>query len=139
MLRDEISAWGTADFREPATPGAVAEAEAKLGAPIPGELRDLLGATDGVVGEYGLEVVWTAKRIGDDNARFRSDPAFAELYLPFEGLVFFADGGNGDQFAISLRGPQDIYVWNHEDDSRTWVASTVMDYLKRWMTGELTI
>lgn len=61
------------------------------------------------------------------------------MYLPFEGLVFFSDASNGDQFAISLRGPQDIYVWNHEDDSRFWVASTVMDFLRRSMTGELQI
>lgn len=127
MLRDQISAWGIAEYREPATQEVVAETEAKLGDPIPGELRELLSSTDGVVGEYGLQLVWTAQRIGDDNARFRSDPAFAELYLPFEGRVFFADAGNGDLFAISLRRARDIYVWNHEDDSRTWVASTVMD------------
>jgi hypothetical protein len=139
VLRDQIAAWGAADFRSPATTQAIRAAEAKLGAPLPSELRDLLSETDGVEGEYGLGLVWTAGRIGEDNARFRADPEFADLYLPFEGLVFFSDAGNGDQFAISLRGPQDVYVWNHEDDSRVWVASTVLDFLRRWMTDELTI
>lgn len=139
MLKEQISAWGTADFHEPATADAIAAAEAKLGAPLPGEIRDLLGETDGVDGEYGLALVWPAERIGQDNARFRTDTSFADLYLPFDGLVFFSDAGNGDQFAISLRGAQDVFVWNHEDDSRTWVASTVMDFLRRWMRGELQI
>lgn len=139
MLSEQIATWGTADFHEPATPQSIRAAEAKLGAPLPSELRELLSETDGVVGEYGLGLVWTAERIGEDNARFRSDLEFADLYLPFEGLVFFSDAGNGDQFAASLRGAQDVYVWNHEDDSRVWVASTVLDFLKRWMTDELTI
>lgn len=139
MLTERISSWGTAVFREPASPGTILEAEAQLGAPMPDELRDLLRETDGLEGEYGLDLVWTAERVGTDNARFRSDPDFAELYMTFEGLLFFADAGNGDQFAISLRGPQDIFVWNHEDDSRTWVASTVMNFLRAWMTGELSV
>ena len=47
------------------------------------------------------------------------------------GLVFFADGGNGDQFFLSLSGSNEIYVWDHESDSRTWVAPTVLGYLER--------
>ena len=139
MLREQIASWGTADFREPATADAINAAEAALGAPFPVEIRDLLSETDGVDGERGLALVWPAERIGKDNAYFRSSQTFADLYLPFEGLVFFSDPGNGDQFAISLRGAQDIFVWDHEDDSRTWVASTIMDFLRRWMTGELQV
>jgi hypothetical protein len=139
VLRERISTWGTAGFREPASVEAIRAAEGKLGTPLPDEIRDLLSETNGVEGEYGLGLVWPAERIGDDNARFRSDPTYADLYLPFEGLVFFSDAGNGDQFAMSLRGAGDIYVWNHEDDSRMWVASTVMEFLRRWMTGELQI
>jgi len=139
VLREQITAWGLASFREPATRDVIAAAEADLGAPIPDEIRELLGETNGIEGEYGLGLIWPVERIAEDNKRFRSSSEFAELYLPFEGLVFFADAGNGDQFAISMRGPRDIYAWNHEDDSRTWVASTVLDYLRRWMTGELQV
>ena len=45
--------------------------------------------------------------------------------------MFFADGGNGDQFFLSLSGSNEIYVWDHESDSRTWVAPTVLGYLER--------
>ena len=62
-----------------------------------------------------------------------------ELYLPFEGLVFFGDAGNGDQFAVSQRANREDYVWDHEDDSRNWVAPSVMRYLEWWMKGVITV
>ncbi len=110
-----------------------------LGRPIPHELHDLLIETNGVEGEYGLGLVWSAERIGEDNAQFRTSPDFAELYMPFDGLVFFSDAGNGHQFGVALSGNQEVYMWNHEDDSRTWVAPTVMRFLEGWMTGRLAV
>jgi len=86
-----------------------------------------------------LGLLWDTARIERDNSHFRNDEVFREIYMSFDDLVFFADAGNGDQFGISLRGPQDVFVWNHEDDSRTWVASTPTDYLKRWLSGELKV
>ena len=59
--------------------------------------------------------------------------------MPFSGLVFLADAGNGDQFFLSLSGNQEVYVWDHENDSRTWVAPTVLVFLKAWMSGDLAI
>ena len=56
--------------------------------------------TNGVEGEYGLGVIWPLERIVDDNVRFRNDAQFRGLYEPFDPLLFFADGGNGDQFAL---------------------------------------
>ena len=139
MLMDDIATWGRVTFRSPATAEAIGSAESALGAPLPEELRELLRETDGIDGEHGLGLLWPAARIGEDNARLRSDPIFGEHYLPFDGLVFFSDAGNGDQFAISMRGPQDVYVWNHEDDSRTWVASTVTEFVRLWLAGELSV
>ncbi len=49
-------------------------------------------------------------------------PDFANLYMPFEAMLFFADAdaGNGDQFAFVIRDrPADVFVWDHETDSRT--------------------
>lgn len=59
--------------------------------------------------------------------------------MPFDGIVFFADAGNGDQFGLSLSGNNEVFCWDHEDDSRRWVAASVMTYLEAWMTGRLTI
>ena len=76
---------------------------------------------------------------GHDNIEFRSYENFRGLHMPFDGLVFFADAGNGDQFALSLAGNFEVYVWDHENDSRTWIAPSVMRYLEGWMTGSITV
>ncbi len=74
--------------------------------------------------------MWTCERIASDNLLFRTSTDFADLYMPFDGVVFFADAGNGDQFFMSLSGTNEVYVWDHENDSRTWVAATVLRYLR---------
>ena len=56
---------------------------------------------------------------------------------------FFGDAGNGDQFAYPIQNGKiqrnDIFVWNHEDDSRTWVAPDLKYYIEWWLTGKLSI
>ena len=94
---------------------------------------------NGIAGEHGLGLLWSAGRIAADNAQFRSSADMADLYMPFDALIFFADAGNGDQFFVSMRGSNEIYVWNHEDDSRAWVAPTVWDYLRGRMRGHITV
>ncbi|MGH3703698.1 MAG: SMI1/KNR4 family protein [Agromyces sp.] len=136
---DEIKHWGEVAFSPPASADAIEACEAKLGHELPVQLRQLLAETNGIEGEYGLGLLWSTDRIADDNAHFRGDDYFRDLYMPFAGLVFFADAGNGDQFAVSLSGNHEVYVWNHEDDSRIWVAPTVMSYLENWITGTLTV
>jgi hypothetical protein len=32
-----------------------------------------------------------------------------------------------------------VFVWNHEDDSRTWVAPSLRVYLEWWLTGKIKI
>lgn len=139
MLANEIQSWGNVTFSSPASADALQACEARLRHKLPDHLRRLLLETNGIEGEYGLGLLWSAERIAEDNDSFRNSPAFRRLYMPFDGLVFFADAGNGDQFALSLSGNHEVYVWNHVDDSRMWVAPTVIRYLKDWMSGALTI
>jgi SMI1-KNR4 cell-wall len=117
--------------------------EASLGAALPSELRDLLLESDGVSGEYDLGVVWSLERIDSDNRKFRTAPAFRELYMPFDSLMFFADAGNGDQFAFAILDGivrrSDIFAWDHEDDSRRWVAPSLRTYLEWWLTGRIRL
>lgn len=139
MLIERIDEWGEATFSPPASNDDLAAAGAALGAALPPQLRELLSETNGVEGEYGLGLVWEVGRIAKDNTWFRTNDDYRQLYMPFNGLLFFGDAGNGDQFGISLAGNQEIYVWDHEDDSRTWVAPTIMGYLESWMTGRLKL
>ncbi|GAA4361732.1 SMI1/KNR4 family protein [Angustibacter luteus] len=68
-----------------------------------------------------------------------SSPDFADLYTPFDALVFFADAGNGDQFGVAMRANREVYVWNHENDSRTWVAPSILRYLEDTMSGQTKV
>jgi SMI1 / KNR4 family (SUKH-1) len=70
---------------------------------------------------------------------FRANPEFARLYMPFD-LLFFADAGNGDQFAFVLRDSRKVvFVWDHESDSRRWVARDLDTYLTWWLDGTLKL
>src|SRR5262245_61275302 len=89
----------SASFAPGVTPEALASAARELGTVLPDDLQDLLLQTNGVTGEYSLDLVWTLDRIVADNREFRADEGFARLYMSFDQLLFFADAGNGDQFA----------------------------------------
>ncbi|GAA1589391.1 SMI1/KNR4 family protein [Actinomadura kijaniata] len=122
-------------FGEPADAAEVAAAERRLGRPLPSELVSLLGEADGLVGHDGVDTVWPLRQIVEQNLLFWTDHSFADLYMPFDALLFFGDNGGGDQFAF-VRTPArpDIFVWEHEDDSRRWVARDLRDYLVRSLT-----
>jgi hypothetical protein len=117
--------------------------EESLGVSLPGELRELLLESDGVLGEFGLGLVWPLERIERDNRSFRSTPAFRALYMPFDSLLFFGDAGNGDQFAFAILDGavrnSDVFAWNHENDSRVWVAPSLRSYLEWWLTGRIRL
>jgi hypothetical protein len=135
---------GMITLREPASEADVRDAERVLGQSLPPELAGLLAESNGAEGEYGLGLVWPVDRIVKENLALRGDGQLAQLYrplfMPFDHLLFFADAGNGDMFAIVPHtGRTDIYVWDHENDSRTWVAANLSKYLEWWLSGRISL
>lgn len=135
---------GECEFAPPASSDQIATAEISLGVNLPDPLRELLSETDGVQGEYGLGLVWPAKRIVEDNLMFRGNEEFRDLYMPFNHLLFFGDAGNGDQFAFPIDADgvihrPDVFAWNHENDSRIWVAPSMKVYLDWWLSGRIEL
>lgn len=125
------------EFRAPVDATALAEGERRLGRGLPAQLAALLSETNGIVGEYGTDVVWSLNRIVEQNLLFWSPDTFPGLYMPFDPLLFFGDDGGGDQFAFVLTPERpDIFVWDHEDDSRVWAARELEDYLHRSLAGD---
>jgi hypothetical protein len=122
-------------FADPASSGEIVAAERSLGLSLPQSLRALLKETNGVNGRYGEALVWSAATIASENLAFRQD--FRDLYMPFDGLLFFGDAGNGDQFAYPLLNNVaevqrlDIFIWDHESDCRKWVARSLQDHFRR--------
>lgn len=91
---------------------ALAAAEQRLGRGLPAQLTALLLETDGVVGAYAKDVVWSLDRIVEQNLLFWAPDTFPGLYMPFDPLLFFGDNGGGDQFAFVLTPERpDIFVW----------------------------
>jgi hypothetical protein len=114
------------------------EAERLLGGPLHADLRTLLLESNGVAGEYDLGLIWPIYRILEDNIAFRTDPVTNQ---GASGLLFFADAGNGDQFAyvVSAQSPPEIHVWDHADGTHRWVAASLAGYLEGWLSGRLKV
>lgn len=131
---------GPAVFQPPASEGSLLSCATTLGHPLPADLAALLRESNGIEGEYGEGLIWSAERIASENTTLRTDEELVTLYMPFDPLLFFADAGNGDLFALlpGRRRP-DVFAWNHEDDSRTWVAPSLAKYLEWWLTGRITL
>lgn len=124
------------EIAPPAGEEPITNAEQRLGVRLEPDLRDLLRECNGIVGPSGTGLVWPIERISRDNLQFRSNSDFKGLYMPFDHLLFIGDDGSGDQYAFRvLEGKierySDIYEWVHENDSRTWFAGCLRDYLER--------
>jgi SMI1-KNR4 cell-wall len=132
-----------ATFFPAATSTQIAGVEAALRVTLPDDLKNLLTESNGVHGAYGLGLIWSLDRIQASNQEMRAAPHFKEMYMPFDSLLFFADAGNGDQFAFRIiQGAirrANVFAWNHEDDSRTWAAPSLEDYLEWWLSGKLHV
>lgn len=131
-------------FSEAAAWASVSLAESSLHVVFPTQLKELLYETDGVRGAYDLGLVWPIERILADNLHFRQDEHLRQLYMPFTNLLFFGEAGNGDQFAFPIQADgkiahDDVFAWNHEDDSRKWVAPSLKQYLEWWENGTIKL
>lgn len=128
-----------AEFAPPVSDERLATTESALDIKLPDDLKNLLRESNGVVGEYGLGLIWDIDRIETDNLQFRNNSDFKQLYMPFDHLLFFGDAGNGDQFAYPIHAGMirrpDVFAWDHEDDTRKWVASSLQQYLEWWLNG----
>jgi hypothetical protein len=126
---------------QPASDEELNAVEARLGNRLPADLRSLLQETNGVKqGDYAYDLLWPAARIQDENTTARTSEGF-RFYMPLVNLLFFADAGNGDMFgfAIDAGGAvrNDIYSWDHEDDSRRWAAPDLATFLESFARGKI--
>jgi len=130
-------------FNLPASQDELISIEQSLDIVLPSDLKGFLMETNGVVDEYGFSLIWSTERIKHDNLKFRTHPDFREIYMPFDHLLFFADAGNGDQFAYPILNgvvrQTNIYAWDHEDDSRRWKAPSLEKFLEWLLTGKLKV
>ncbi|MFD8450909.1 SMI1/KNR4 family protein [Streptomyces coelicoflavus] len=135
--RESIERFPSALSRDPAKPHVLEHLERLLEIVLPAELKAFLSESDGLLDEYGTEVVWSAERILSDNLAFRNDDHYRSLYLPFDSLLFFGDNGSGDQFAFTCRPPHDgVVVWDHETDERALVSPSLESFVRSALTND---
>ncbi|KQW17499.1 SMI1/KNR4 family protein [Streptomyces sp. Root369] len=131
MWREISFEFTSSGLHVAATEEALVLVEERLGQPIPQSLRSLLAESDGISAAYGMEIVWSAERILVENMSIREDVQFRDLYMPFDPLLFFGDNGAGDQFAfVRMPEREDVFVWDHETDSRNWISPSLENFLR---------
>ncbi len=69
---------------------------------LPEDLRSLLPESNGVSGEYELALPFGPSNASSRTTFSSSTMHLRGLYMPFDSLLFFADAGNGDQFAFPI-------------------------------------
>lgn len=130
-------------FRNPAKQSDIEQIREAFGIELPADLKSLLSDTDGIFSEYGSALIWSASQIVRENKNIRNYEGFHDIYWSFDTLLFFSDAGNGDLFGFSIINgvirKNDIYVWNHEDDSRKWVAPSLQKFIEWSLDGKITV
>ncbi len=114
---------------------------------LPIEFEEMYKRTDGIQelleGKVIGEFIWSIEKIIKENKEYRTNPDFKNLYMSFEQLLFISDAGNGDLFGfVTLNGRIDrfdIFTWNHENDSRMWVAPNLTTFIKWWINGTINV
>lgn len=130
-------------FFPAATQQQIAELEASLRTKLSVDLISLLFETNGIGKDTELNTIFSVEKIKSVNLDFRSAPEFQDIFAPFDLLLFFAEAGNGDYFAFEITNNEvikpNIWVWNHEDDGRRIIASSLDKYLIGWLSGNISI
>lgn len=131
-------------FSKPINEDAMSHIEKQLNVEFPAELKSLLFETDGIVERHDYAewfLLWSSDVILRENLQIRSSEVLREFCQPFDNLLFFADSGCGDFFGFLIEdgviSTTDIYVWNHEDDSRPKVASSLKEFVVGWVNGKI--
>jgi SUKH superfamily protein len=128
-------------FSPPASETAINDVEAALGVQVPEDLRGLWLEANGIRDRFG-DGIWSVEEVVGRNLDLRSHPEQNDLYMSFDSLFCFAGAGNGDLFFLPIQADgrinrPDVFAWNHEIDSREWVAGNLQQFVERWFRGEL--
>jgi len=130
-------------FKAPATTTDLLLIKTELNVDPPNKLTDLYSETNGVYGNYGISFIWSTKQMVKENMYFWNVQEHRCSTKPLNNFLFFSDAGNGDLFGYSIKNgsiqTEDIYVLDHEDDSRRVVASSLEQFIKDWIGGKITI
>jgi hypothetical protein len=147
MWREFISGISPhCEFSEPAPQEEIDALGESLGMSLPDDLAALLRETNGVHDRKAyLTFLWSCGEIERENFRLRSEKTFLETYKPLDSLLFFGRAGSdGILFAYSMESEssahaREIIAWVPIPDTRNTVASSLADFIRGWLTGNLDV
>ncbi len=119
----------------PAEKAQILEAESELGIEFSNDLKSFYLESNGVIYQNSMVIIPITEMI-TTNLDYRSRQGFSELYMSFDNLLIFGEAPNGDLFAYPIKKSGkieslDIFGWDHETDSRLWVASDLKNFILR--------
>lgn len=121
-------------FHSPVNPIEIQKSEISLGRKLPEELSSLYLETDGIFDRTGANIVSPLSDVVGDNLDLWGD-GYKDLYMSLAPLFAFGGPGNGDRFFVPITPNGNyrkrVYLWDHENDSRTWLANGIRDLLIR--------
>jgi hypothetical protein len=126
----------------PASEADLVDAERQLGHPLPTEQRSLLLESNGVYAPLShMHLVWPVDQVVRMNLAMRGHGTIDREYLfslqPMETLLFFGEDGMGNMWCVMPHsGSPAVDGWDHEDDSRTQLASNLAKFLEWWQTQD---
>ena len=117
----------------PATQKQILDVEKLLGNKLPVDLKELLLEMNG---DSGL--IFSTDQIIETNLSARK----LNCFMPLDCLLFFGGNGCGDYYGYPITsqdGVRDdnVFMWEHEYDNRTWIASNLEDTIKKYYNDEI--
>ncbi len=120
-------------INEPSNEKEIAVAEKELGVPFPIELKELLLELNG-----DSYLLYSVQQIVENTIMTRR--ALGEYYEGLNELLFIGGNGCGDQYSYIIANgviaANGIVRWEHEDNSRTLVASSLAELIEKYYTDQ---
>jgi hypothetical protein len=117
--------------------------------PAPPVTKDELAAVHKALGEIPQElelllcefngdgsVILSAEKMIETNFMRRA----LDYYMPLDCLLMFAENGCSDYYGFPIRKDglrSYVYLWDHEFDSRTWIAGSLEQIMDKYCNGEI--
>jgi SMI1 / KNR4 family. len=110
----------------------IREVEEALKITLPNDIKECLSEFNG-----DNWLILSTSQIIEINSDVRNISGF----MPLDCLLFIAGNGCGDYYGYPITGDGikdgDLFMWDHENDNRLWVANDLEELINRYFKDEI--